>query len=129
MDLKIGKTITATELKECEHISQFGAYEIYLLNEDISFLFAIDSTNLICSCFEFHNGEDKMQLAHMYTLPNLKGHGLGKQILREAVNIYTDFDLPSEDKNQTYYFIEDGLGWTRHCFDIGILTQPPFRRP
>ncbi len=128
MDLKIGITITPQQLKECEHISTFGAYDIYLLNEDISFLFAIDNANLICSCFEFVNGEDRMQLAHMYTLDNLQGLGIGKQILREAVNIWTVFDLPSEDTNQTYYFIDNGLGWTRHCFDIGILTQPPFRR-
>ncbi len=129
MNLKIGKVITATELNECEHISQFGDYEIYLLNEDVSFLFAIDKANLICSCFEFTNTEDGMQLAHMYTLPNLQGQGVGKQILREAISIWTVFELPSEDTNQTYYFIEDGLGWTRHCFDIGILKQPPFIRP
>jgi len=49
MDLKIGITITPQQLNDCEHISTFGAYKIYLLNEDISFLFAIDNANLICS--------------------------------------------------------------------------------
>jgi GNAT superfamily N-acetyltransferase len=129
MDLKIGKTITATELQECEHIAQFGVYEIYLLNEDVTFLFAIDNVNLICSCFEFHETEEGMQLAHMYTLKNLQGQGVGKQILREAVSLWTVFKLPSIDTNRTYYFIEDGIGWTRHCFEIGILSQPPFNRP
>lgn len=129
MNLEIGKTITPAELGECEHITAFGVYEIYLLNEDISYLFAIDNNNLICSCFEFHEKEDRMQLAHMHTLPNLKGQGIGKQILREAVKIYDEFELPSTDRNQIYYFIEDGYGWTQHCFDIGILTEPPFKRP
>ena len=129
MDLKIGKIITATELQECEHIAQFGVYEIYLLNEDISFLFAIDNANLICSCFEFATLEDGMQLAHMYTLKNLKGQGIGKQILREAVALWTVFELPSRDTSQLYYFNDIGLPWTMHCFDIGILTEPPFKRP
>lgn len=129
MNLEIGKTITSSQLNECEHISTFGVYEIYLLNEDISFLFAIDKANLICSCFEFVDREDGMLLAHMHTLKSLKGQGIGKQILREAVNIYTVFDLPSTDNSQIYYFIEDGFGWIQHCFDIGILTEPPFKRP
>jgi len=129
MNLKIGKNITASELEACEHISTFGVYEIYFLNEDISFLFAIDNSNVICSCFEFVDRENGMQLAHMYTLPNLKGQGIGKQILKEAVKIYDVFELPSTDTNQIYYFIEDGYGWTQHCFDIGILTEPPFKRP
>lgn len=84
---------------------------------------------MICSCFEFHEREDGIQLAHMHTLKSLKGQGIGKQILREAVNIYTVFDLPSTDNSQIYYFIEDGYGWIQHCFDIRILTEPPFKRP
>ena len=130
MNLEIGKTITTDELSECEEITTFGVYKIFLLNEEPSFLFAIDNANLICSCFEFSSNEENgMQLAHMYTLPTLKGQGIGKQILREAVNIWSVFELPSISLDNTYYFIEDGLGWTRHCFDIGILKQPPFKRP
>ena len=129
MNLEIGKTLTLEELGQCEHISSFGVFEIYLINEDISFLFAINNDNLICSCFEFVENEDGMQVAHMHTLGNLKGQGIGKQILREAVSIWEVFELPSTDNSQTYYFIEDGYGWTQHCFDIEILTEPPFKRP
>jgi len=129
MDLQIGKILIESELDKCEHITTFGTYEIYLLNEEVSFLFAINNRNLICSCFEFASTYDGMQLAHMYTLEPLKGQGIGKLILREAVKLWTVFDLPSEDTSQRYYFIEDGLGWTRHCFDIGILSQPPFKQP
>lgn len=129
MYLEIGRTLTLAQLGQCEHISSFGVFEIYLLDEEISFLFAVDNSNLICSCFEFVEREDVMQLAHMHTLSNLKGKGIGKQILKEAVSIWNVFELPSIDNSQTYYFIEDGYGWTNHCFDIGILTEPPFKRP
>lgn len=49
MDLKIGKTITAAELQKCEHIATFGVYEIYWHEVDISFIFAINKVNLICT--------------------------------------------------------------------------------
>jgi|GEM_PF-1603192 len=129
MNLKIGQILTATEFQGCELIATFGAYQIYLLERDISFLFAVDRNNLICSCFEFTNTEDGMQLAHMNTLPNLQGQGIGSQILKEAISLWTVFELPSIDTDQTYYFIEMGLPWIRHCFDNGILKQPPFKRP
>ena len=45
MNLEIGKTVTLEELGQCEHISSFGVFEIYLINEDISFLFAINKYN------------------------------------------------------------------------------------
>lgn len=129
MNLKIGKTMTATELQECEHIATFGVYEIYLLNEDISFLFAIDNANLICSCFEFVDREDGMQLAHMHTMTHLKRQGIGKAIMKEAVDIWTAFELPSTDNHNTYYYIENGLNFIQSCFEDGILTDPPFEEP
>lgn len=129
MNLEIGKTITARELQECEHIVQYGVYEIYWLNEDISFLFAIDNTNLICSCFEFHEREDGMQLAHMYTMTNLKDQGIGKAIMREAVGIWADFELPSTDNNNTYYYIGNGLRFIQSCFKDDIISDPPFKEP
>lgn len=128
MNLEIGKTITLSQLQECEHISTFGVYEIYLLNEDISFLFAIDKANLICSCFEFVERYDGLLLAHMHTLEKLKGNGIGKTILQEAVNIYTEFNLPPTSDG-VYYFIEDGYGWIQKRFDDKTLTEPPFIRP
>lgn len=127
--MQINQTLSATKLNECHPISTFGNYKIYQADEDVQYLFAIDNNNLICSCFEFVEYEDYVQLAHMYTVDSLKGQGIGKQILREAVGIYNAFALPSRNTNHTYYFIEDGLGWIEHCFDIGILTYPSFRRP
>jgi hypothetical protein len=127
--MQINQTLSATKLNECHPISTFGNYKIYQADEDVQYLFAIDNNNLICSCFEFVEYEDYVQLAHMYTVDSLKGQGIGKQILREAVGIYNTFALPSRNTNHTYYFIEDGLGWIEHCFDIGILTYPSFRRP
>lgn len=129
MNLEIGKTITSSQLYECEHISTFGVYEIYLLNEDISFLFAIDNADLICSCFEFHEKEYYMQLAHMDTISHLKRQGIGKAIMKEAVGIWPVFELPSTDYDRTYYFIEDGLSFIQSCFKDGILTAPPFKEP
>lgn len=127
--MEINQTISPSKLAECEHIASFGIYEIYKFEDVEFYLFAIDSNNLICSCFEFAELEDGFQLAHMHTITSLKGQGIGKQILSEAVAIFDSFELPSIDTDQTYYFVEDGLGWTRHCFDIGILKQPNFRRP
>jgi len=127
--MEINQTLSSTALHQCHHISTFGLYEIYQADEDVQFLFAVDSNNLICSCFEFVEYDDYVQLAHMYTIDHLKGQGLGKQILREAVDIYERFELPSRNTNNNYYFIEDGLGWIEHCFDIGILTCPKFRKP
>lgn len=129
MNLEIGKTLTSGQLEQCDFISKFGVFEIYLLFEDISFLFAVNNHKLICSCFEFIENDNIVQLAHMHTLSNFKGNGIGKHILREAVSIWDVFELPSTDKSHTYYFVEDGYGWTQHCFDIGILTEPPFKRP
>jgi GNAT superfamily N-acetyltransferase len=127
--MQINQTLSATKLNECHPISTFGNYKIYQADEDVQYLFAIDNNILICSCFEFVEYEDYVQLAHMYTVDSLKGQGIGKQILREAVGIYNTFALPSRNTNHTYYFIEDGLGWIEHCFDMGILTYPSFRRP
>lgn len=129
MDLEIGMILTASELNGFEHLSTFGKYEIYLQNEDILYIFAIDNKKLICSCFEFHNIEDGIQLAHMYTLPEFKGQKIGKEIIKNAVEIWNDFELPSTNNDDNYYYIEDGLGFIRSCFQDGILTEPKFKFP
>jgi len=129
MNLEIGKTLTGSQLLKCENLKSFGNYEIYFLNEDVSFIFAIDNSNLICSCFEFHDREDGIQLAHMYTQAKLKGQGIGKAIITEAVNVWGEFLLPSTNNDDIYYFIENGLGFIYSCFKDGILTHPPFKRP
>ncbi|RLD57219.1 MAG: hypothetical protein DRJ01_14155 [Bacteroidetes bacterium] len=128
MILEIGRTISATDLKELEHLSSFGTYEIFWLNEDPSFIIAIDNANLICSCFEFVERYDGLLLAHMHTLSNLKGLGIGKTILIEAVKCFIEFNLPPTS-DEVYYFIEDGYGWIQKRFDDGTLKEPPFKRP
>ena len=128
MILDIGKTISASELIKLEHLSSFSNYEIYWLNEDPSFIIAIDNTNLICSCFEFVYRDDGFLLAHMHTLSNLKGLGIGKTILQEAVKCFIEFNLPPTSDG-VYYFIDDGYGWIQKRFNDGTLTEPPFIRP
>lgn len=129
MNLEIGQTLSANELKKFEHLSTFGAYELYVLYEDFTFLVAIDAGNLICGCFEFHEREEGMILAHMYVLKHLQSQGIGKAIIAEAVSLWDCFELPSTNPDDTYYYIEDGLPFIRECFEKRILTEPPFKRP
>lgn len=129
MNLEIYKTLTTKELNECEYISTFDIYKIYVYYGYETFLIAINNSNLICGCFEFHEIEDGYQLAHMYVIPTLKGKGIGKTIISEAVKLFETFRLPSTNSNDTYYYIEDGLGFIHSCFDDGILVEPPFKRP
>ena len=127
--MEIGQTLSVEELNYCKHISTLGIYEIYQADEDVEYIFAIDSKNLICCCFEFVEQEDGYILAHMHTIKALKGQGLGTQILKEATVKYDTFKFPSTDTNDTYYFIEDGYDWIQRRFDKGPLSSPPFRRP
>ncbi|WP_181309040.1 hypothetical protein [Rufibacter sp. XAAS-G3-1] len=129
MNLEIGKSITSTKLKELEHLQSFGLYEIYWLNESDSYIIAIDSKNLICSCFEFYEIDDYVQLAHMNTLDFVQRKGIGKEIMKQAVSTWTVFNLPSTNTNDRYYYIENGLSFIRRCFDVKILTEPPFKYP
>lgn len=129
MSLEIGNRISDEKIRSCEHVTTFGIYQIYLLNEDPAYVFAVDANLIVSSCFEFVWTEDGLQLAHMHTLDHLKGNGIGRQILNEAVRMWDVFLLPSTDSSQPYYFVEDGLQWIRRRFDDGILTEPPFARP
>ena len=127
--MEINEILSSTELNNCEYISTFGVYKIYQAIEDVEYLFAIDSNNLICSCFEFVEREDGYLLAHMHTIKSLKGQGIGKHILEEAVEIYDSFELPSTNRNDIYYFIEDGYSWILRRFEDGTLSFPKFIRP
>lgn len=129
MNLDIGNTLSVNELNECEKISTINNYDVYMYDSLGTYIFAVNGNLLVCSCFEFHEGEDNTQLAHMNTLNQHQGQGLGKHILAEAVEMWSYFDLPSTDNSKEYYFVEDGYGWINHCFDIGILSEPPFTRP
>lgn len=126
--IEINKTISTEKLNACEYFSSFGVYNIYKLDEYTEYIFAIDSNNLICSCFEFVEQEDGYLLAHMHTIENLKGLGLGTQILKEAIIVYDSFDFPS-NTNDTYYYIEDGYDWIQRRFNDSTLTSPKFIRP
>jgi len=129
MNLEIGNTLTTTKLNKFELLTTFGSYRIFLLNQDPLFIIAVDPANLICGCFDFPETEEGIQLAHMYVLGHLKGQRIGTAILTEAVNLWTVFILPSTNKNDTYYFIGNGYGFIQSCFDRGVLTEPPFKRP
>jgi hypothetical protein len=73
MEPSIGKTLSEEDKSKYQFCSNYGSYEIYLLEEDISFLVAINKENLVCGCFEFQELYEGLQLAHMYALEKLKG--------------------------------------------------------
>jgi GNAT superfamily N-acetyltransferase len=129
--MEIGDVLTPIQINQMEHLSQFNGHETYLEqeNEHGIFLVAVDHNRQVVSCFEFAEREEGFQLAHMYTLPANKGQGFGSELMRQAVNQWTEFELPSTNSNDMYYFIEDGLCFTRSCFTRNILTTPPFRYP
>ncbi len=129
MDYQINQIISPEELSDFELLKKFEEYDLYVIYEDYSYIIAINDQNLICGCFEFHETEENMQLAHMHVVESLKGQGIGSEIMKEAVSIWDYFELPSTDKSNTYYYIENGLSFIHHCFDNGILTEPPFVRP
>lgn len=129
MNFQINQTISGAQLSKFELIKNYLGYRIYALEEDYSYIIAIDNNNLICGCFEFHDNDDGLQLAHMYVVKSLKRKGVGSAIMQEAVNMWGDFKLPSPDRNRTYHYIENGLSFIHHCFDNKILTEPPFLRP
>jgi len=129
MDFQINQIITENELRKFEFIRIFLDYKLYVLNEDYTYIIAIDKSSLICGCFEFHETDEGFQLAHMHVVGSLKGQGIGSEIMKEAVDMWEIFDLPSTDRSRTYHYIENGLRFIHHCFDIGILTEPTFTRP
>jgi GNAT superfamily N-acetyltransferase len=129
MDPQVGIKLSEEVLKNYQYCSTFKTYSIYILEEDVSFLIAIDKTNLVCGCFEFTETEDGMQLAHMNVITELKGQGIGKAILREAVDFWGSFELPSTNSSDTYYYIENGYNFILSCFNDGILSEPNFKNP
>src|SRR5690554_1063053 len=104
MDIKIGNTLSNSDISELEHIVNFKASKIYLCQDFEIFLLALDNNGLIISAFEFVDREDGIQLAHMYTMDNYKGQGFGKELMKQAVNIWDVFELPSTNNNDMYYF-------------------------
>lgn len=129
MDIAIGKTLSNDELRTLRHISSHLGNAIYWSEGYETFLLAVDSAGLILSAFEFVPLEEGMQLAHMYTLDGYKNQGYGQEIMRQAVEIWEVFELPSTNPSDMYYFVDQGLPFTRACFDKGILKAPPFTYP
>lgn len=134
MDPQLGIILPETLLDNSNFLLTYKEkYKIYLYTNDLSFLLAIDQSNLVCGCFEFttieHEYEDKIQLAHMYVYEGHKGLGIGKAILKEAVVLWDIFELPSKNNEDQYYYIEDGEKFIISCFRDGILTEPKFKNP
>ncbi|MCQ9640144.1 GNAT family N-acetyltransferase [Chryseobacterium sp. WG14] len=103
MDPQLGTILSKALLDNSNFLSTYKEeYKIYLYTNDLLFLIAIDESNLVCGCFEFtqieHEDEDKIQLAHMYVYEGFKGLGIGKAILKEAVNLWNIFELPSKNR-------------------------------
>lgn len=129
MIIEIGKTITTDDLIACEHLKAFEVYEIYRLDGYETYFFAIDNSQQICGFIQFTEIDDEWQAAHAHTLETLKRKGIGTALMIEAVEYFHSFELPSTDTNASYYYIENGLSYVNRCFDKGILTDPPFKRP
>ncbi len=129
MQLILGKILQPIPNHCVQYLNTIGAYRIYWTNEGNVNFFALDANFVICGLFEFIDHEDDTQLAHMNVLQQHQGNGIGKEIMRQAVEIYSFFKLPSKNKSDMYHFENDGLPFIRRCFDDGILTSPPFEHP
>lgn len=129
MLLEINKTLTNSEISQCEYLSSYGLYQLYVYYDYETFLIAVDDSNLICGCFEFSESEGIYKLAHMNVIKSLKRNGIGTAIISKAIELFEWFELPSTNSDDMYYYIDDGLNFIHHCFDIGVLKEPPFVRP
>lgn len=133
MDPKLGTVLPNTLVNNLDFLNIYKDYQIFIYMNDHSFLIALDQSQIVCGCFEFiqieYNEEYKYQLAHMYVHENHKRLGIGKAILREAVNLWNTFELPSNSSENTYYYIEHGYSFILSCFRDGILTEPNFKSP
>ena len=129
MDFQIDQIVTDTEISQIEFLINFNNYRIFVIEKDYYCILAINHDNLICGCFEFHQSDDEMQLAHMYVSENHQRRGIGKAIIKQAVEILGSFLLPSNNSRNTYYYIEFGYSFIVSCFEDGILKSPAFRHP
>lgn len=129
MNFKIDTQLTSSEINNCDHISTFGLFKIYVCYDYETYLIAIDSNNVICGSFEFFEIDDEYQLAHMNVSDSLKRKGIGKALIREAISLFGTFELPSTNHRDTYYYIENGLAFIHSCFNCGLLNEPKFKRP
>jgi GNAT superfamily N-acetyltransferase len=129
--MEIGHILTPNQINEMEPLAPFNGHDIYLDQENGLgiFLVAVDNNRQVVCCFEFAERGEGLQLAHMHTLPANKRQGFGSELMRQAVALWTEFELPSTNQDDMYYFVEDGLRFTRRCFDRNILTTPPYTYP
>src|ERR1035437_6862242 len=117
MILEINKTLTNSEISQCEYLSSHSLYKLYVYYGYETFIIAIDNSNLICGCFEFCESDEGCQLAHMNVLKSLKRNGIGTAIISEAIQLFDCFELPSTNSDDMYYYIDNGLNFIHHCFD------------
>jgi len=65
MEFEIDIQLQDTDKESLDFLTSYDAYELYVSNEDVTFILALNDKNIICGCFEFHDIDDQMQLAHM----------------------------------------------------------------
>lgn len=128
MHLTLCNQLTKDQLGKLEFLIAHRHFNIYWLNDDEP-LFLAELNNQICALFEFAEYNDGLILAHAHVLPDYRGKGIGKEIMRQTVNIIGSFHLPSRDSDGKFYYIENGLQFIRSCFNDGILSSPNFIHP
>lgn len=128
MYLTLGNQLTPSQLENLEFLKVHGNFNIYWYYDDVPFFLA-EFNNQVCALFEFAEYNDGLILAHAHVLPEYRGQGIGKDIMRQAVEKLRSFQLPSRDSDGTYYYIENGLRFIRSCFNDGILTSSNFNHP
>lgn len=128
-ELEIDKWLADEQVKELDFLTEYNAHRIFISYEDLIFILAIDDKNKICGCFEFHESEDGVQLAHMNVSENSQRQGIGKAIVSEAVELWTSFKLPTNNTGDYYHYIDYGLSFIQSCFADGTLKAPAFKYP
>lgn len=129
MCIEVDKYLTSIEQNKCKLISDLDIYKIYIYYGYDTFIIAVDRTNLILGCFVFFESDENYQLAHMCVSKQLQRQGIGKAIMKGAVEEWSYFKLPSLNRRDKYHYNENGLQFIHHCFNKEILKTPPFSRP
>lgn len=125
---ELNSRITPKQINTLTHLSSNGSIRFYWLNDSDPEFYAVNQNDLVIACFEFVERDD-LQFAHMHISDNYQRQGIGKKIMRYAVEMYDSFLLPSTNKDDIYHYEGNGLNFIRSCFKDETLTTPPFEHP
>ncbi|MBA7557519.1 hypothetical protein ES705_50279 [subsurface metagenome] len=128
MHIKLSERLTKNQLNKLDCLSTINGINFYWLNDTDPEFYAINRDEIVIARFEFVQ-VDELQFAHMHVSQEYQNQGIGKEIMRHAVEIHGYFLLPSIDPNASYHYEGNGLQFIRSCFEDQILTSPPFEHP